>query len=351
MTAGMPGAMLDSVIRQGAERQAEDMELRQIKFFMAVAEERHFGRAAERMYIAQPALSQHVRRLERELGVRLFDRSARQVRLTPAGEAFLSVARRMSRQVDEATNAARRADAGEAGSLGVGVHVSVAAPVLSVVLRHWSRLRPGVRPRLTSGRAGELVDLVRRGELDVALVDGPVSDPTLTSALVREDHMVIVLPVDHPLARQETVSISSLKREQFVSVARRSSVTLHDRFIELCGAAGFSPDVALEVDDPDLLPLAVAAGLGVGLAATALVTGRAMPGVVSRPLDDARAAIPLVAVGLSEGATAQAQEFLHLVQNLHLGGRLLHSASVDLTEPPADLPFAEPATRVLQPAV
>ncbi|HEY4409366.1 MAG TPA: LysR substrate-binding domain-containing protein [Acidimicrobiia bacterium] len=328
------------------------MELRQIKFFMAVAEERHFGRAAERMYIAQPALSQHVRRLERELGVRLFDRSARHVRLTPAGEAFLAVARWMSRQVDEATLAARRAEAGEAGSVGIGVHVSVAAPILSVVLRHWSRLRPAIRPRLMSGRAGELVDLVRRGELDVALVDGPVTDRGLTSALVIEDRMVIVLPADHRLARHETVLIRSLEGEQFVSVARRSSVTLHDRFIELCGAAGFSPEVSVELDDPDLLPLAVAAGLGVGLAASALVAGRVMPGVVSRPLDDARAAIPLVAVAAREGATVQAQEFIHLVQNLHPGGRLLHSATVDLTDPPGGVPVPiGPATLVLQPAV
>jgi DNA-binding transcriptional LysR family regulator len=328
------------------------MELRQIKFFMAVAEERHFGRAAERMFIAQPALSQHVRRLERELEVQLFDRSARHVRLTPAGEAFLEVARRMTRQVDEATQAARRADAGETGSLGVGVHVSVAAPVLCLLLRHWSRLRPAVRPHLTSGRAGELIDLVRRGELDVALVDGPVTDRSLTSAPVTEDQMVIVLPADHALARQEAVSIRSLQGEQFVAVARRCSVALHDRFIELCGAAGFSPDVALEVDDPDLLPLAVAAGLGVGLAATALVAGRVMPGVVFRPLDEARAAIPLVAVAARDGATAQATEFLHLVQNLHHSGRLLHSTTVDLTDAPEDAPaLVGSAPRLLQPAV
>jgi DNA-binding transcriptional LysR family regulator len=318
------------------------MELRQIKFFMAVAEERHFGRAAERMYIAQPALSQHIRRLERELEVQLFDRSARYVRLTPAGEAFWEVARRMSRTAEEATVAARRAEAGETGSLALGVHLPLAAPVLSVLLRHWSRLRPAVHPRLTSGRAGDLVDLVRRRELDVALVDGPVTDRGLTSALVVEDHMVIVLPADHPLAREEAVSFRSLRGEQFVSVARHSSVSLHDRFIELCGAAGFSPEVALEVDDPELLPMAVAAGLGVGLAAGVSMAARVMPGLVCRPVAEARATIPLVAVSAGDGVTAQTREFLHLVEKLHHDRGLLQpiSVAVDLTEP-----------RVLQPAV
>ena len=315
------------------------MELRQIRFFEAVAEDRHFGRAAERMYIAQPALSQHIRRLERELGVQLLDRSARHVRVTPAGEAFLEVARRMLRQVDEGTDAARRAEAGETGSLAVGVHMSVAAPVLSVLLRHWNRVRPAVQPRLTSGRARDLVDLVRRRELDLALVDGPVTDGGLESALVVEDRLVVVLPVDHPLAREETVPLRSLQGERFVAVARRSSVSLHDRLIELCAAAGFNPDIALEVDDPDLLPVAVTAGLGVGLVASISVAGRAMPGLVWRPVADAGAAIPLVAVSAREGATAQTREFLLLVENLRHRSRLLPPAEVDLTE-------AHPAERV-----
>ena len=162
------------------------MELRQIRFFLAVAEERHFGRAAERMCIAQPALLQHLGRLERELGAELFDPSPRRVQLTPAGEAFLEVARRVSRQVDGTSVTAPRSDGGETGSLGLGVHLPVAAPVLSVLLGHWSRLRPAIPPRLTSGRSDELIDLVRRGELDVALVDGPITDRSLRSSLVFE---------------------------------------------------------------------------------------------------------------------------------------------------------------------
>ena len=308
------------------------MELRQIRFFVAVAEDRHFGRAAERMYIAQPALSQHVRRLERELGVELFDRSGRQVRLTPAGEAFLAVAQRMLRQAEEGTDAARRAEAGETGSIAVGVNMSVAAPVLSVLLRHWNRTRPAVRPRLTSGSARELVDLVRRRELDLALVDGPVTDGGLDCALVVEDRLVVVLPSHHPLAREEVVSLRSLRGERFVAVARRASVSLHDRLIELCAGAGFSPDIALEVDDPDLLPVAVTAGLGVGLVASISVAGRPMPGVVWRPLADVGASMPLVAVSAHEGATAQTREFLLLVERLRNRTPLLSQVGLDLTD-------------------
>jgi DNA-binding transcriptional LysR family regulator len=309
------------------------VELRQIRFFVAVAEDRHFGRAAERMYIAQPALSQHIRRLERELGVQLLDRSARQVRLTPAGEAFLAVARRMLRQVDEGTDAARRAEAGETGSLAVGVHMAMTAPVVSVLLRQWHRVRPAVRPRLKAGRARDLVDLVRRRELDLALVDGPITDGSLECVPVVEDRLVVVLPADHPLAREQELSLRSLRAERFITVTRRSSVSLHDRLIELCTAAGFSPEIALEVDDLDMVPVAVAAGLGVGLATSVSVTGTPMPGVVWRPLADATAVIPLVAVSVRDGATRQTRDFLQLLENLRRRSPLL---------PPT---VGEPATR------
>ncbi|MDQ1492630.1 MAG: hypothetical protein QOJ23_5144 [Actinomycetota bacterium] len=310
------------------------MELRQIKFFMTVAEEGHFGRAAERLYVAQPALSQHVGRLERELGAKLFDRAARPVRLTPAGEAFLEVARRVTRQAD---------------GLSLGVHMPVAAPVLSVLLAHWSRLRPTVQPRLTSGRPDELVELVRRRELNVALVDGPVSDSRLRTTLVLEDELVIVLPTDHPLAREDSVALDSLREERFVAVARRSSSTLHDRFIELCGGAGFRPEISLEVDDPDLLPMAVAAGVGVGLAGRLSVTGRALPGLVWRPVADDRATIPLMAVTAGDGMTTQTQEFLHLIETLRHGSRFLPLTTVDLTDTPlGELADARPTRRALQ---
>ena len=332
------------------------MELRQIKLFVAVAEEGHFGRAATRMFISQPALSQHIRRLERELGVQLFDRSSRQVRLTAAGDAFLQVARRMSLQLAEATMAARRADAGELGSLALGVHVPAVAPVLSILLRQWCRLRPAVGPRLTSGQPGELVDLVRRGDLDVALVAGPITDRSVASTLVLEDQMVVVLPADHPLAGKREVSIGDLNDERFVVVSRNASPSVHDRFIALCGADGFSPDVAAEVEDSDLVPLAVAAGLGVGLAARVSMAVRAIPGVICRPLDDPMAVVPLVAVSARDGAGPQTAEFLRLIADLRrceqldlpriMRGTELGSEEIDITDA-----ALRNNRRLLQPAV
>ena len=291
------------------------MELRQIRFAVAVAEDRHFGRAAERMFIAQPALSQHVRRLERELGAQLFDRGARHVRVTPAGEAFLGVARHILRQADEATAAARRAEVGVAGSVSIGASLPMAAPVLSLLLRRSAKARPEVRPTLVAGSARELVELVRRRELDVALIaDSPVHG--LRSIRVLDDPIVVLLPAHHRLARSESLGVADLRDNDFVTVSRETSAALHDRVIALCTMAGLQPRVALEVDDAHLVPVAVAAGLGVGLVPRALATSTALTGITWRPLDDEGALLPLSAVAVEEGATPQAREFLDLIDRL-----------------------------------
>lgn len=314
------------------------MELRQIRFAVAVAEDRHFGRAAERMYIAQPALSQHVRRLERELGAQLFDRGARHVRVTPAGEAFLGVARHILRQADEAAVAARRAEAGEIGSLSVGASLPVVAPVLSLLLRQWAAARPEVRPALVAGQARELVDLVRRRELDVALVEEAPTDEGLRSVQLLDDPIVVLLPSHHPLARGERISMGDLAPNPFVTVSRDTSSALHDHLIARCAATGLTPQIALEVDDPNLLPVAVAAGLGVALVPRALAAATALAGVAWRSLDDGGAAVTLSAVAAKEGATPQTRDFLDLLARLrdHHGLRTASPRHMELAQAPSE---------------
>lgn len=289
------------------------MELRQIRFFAAVAEDRHFGRAAERMYIAQPALSQHIRRLEHELDVRLLDRSGRHVRLTPAGDAFLEGARRLLSLADEAARLARLADVGETGTVAIGIDLAAAAGLLPGALRRWSARRPAVRPVLTAGRRPELLDLLRRRELDLAVLDGPVTDAAFeTEALVEHDAVVLV-PTTHRLADEPHVRVAQLCDEDLVFVDRTVAPGLHDRTIALCDAAGFSPRVSLEVHEPDLVPLAVASGAGVAVVGSNHVADRTFAGVESRPLADTGPLTSVLVAWIDDGATRQAVEFVELL--------------------------------------
>jgi DNA-binding transcriptional LysR family regulator len=298
-----------------AERGAP-VELRQIRFFVAVAEDRHFGRAAERMYIAQPALSQHIRRLEHELDVRLLDRSGRQVRLTPAGEAFLDSARRLLSQAEEAARRARLADVGETGTVAIGVDLAAAAGLLPGALRRWSTRRPAVRPVLTAGRRPELLDLLRRRELDLAVLDGPVTDAAFeTEALVEHDAVVLV-PTTHPLADEPDLHIAQLADEDLVLVDRTVAPGLHDRTIALCDAAGFSPRVSLEVVEPDLVPLAVASGAGVAVVGSNHLTDRTFPGVESRPLVATEPLTSVLVAWIDDGATRQTIAFVEVLVEL-----------------------------------
>ena len=304
--------MLDEVVRH--LRSA--VELRQIRFAVAVAEDRHFGRAAERMFIAQPALSQHVRRLERELGVRLFDRGGRHVRVTPAGEAFLAVARHILRQADEATTAARRAEAGEAGWVSVGASLPFAAPLASLVLRRWVAARPNVRPLLHSGRSCDLVDLVRRRELDIALVEEATGDDALRLVHALDDPLVAVLPTHHALGREEHVHPMDLAAAPLVTVSRSASAAVHDALIAVCHGAGVPPHITAEVEDPSLVPVAVSAGLGVGLLPRNAAVAFGLDDVTWRPLTGDPVSVPLHAAAIAEDPTPQALDFLELVASL-----------------------------------
>jgi DNA-binding transcriptional LysR family regulator len=286
------------------------VELRQIRFFVAVAEDRHFGRAAERMYIAQPALSQHIRRLEHELDVRLFDRSGRHVRLTPAGDAFLEGARRLLAQADETARRARLADAGESGTVTIGVNIAAAGSLLPGALRSWSIRRPTVRPVLTAARRPELLDLLRRHELDLAVLDGPVADAAFETEVLVEYDTVLLLPAAHPLGDEAEVDIGQLSDEEFVLLDRTVAPGLHDRTIAMCDSAGFSPHVSLEVQDPGLVPLAVASGAGVAVTGSNHVADRSFAGVRARPLVGADPMTSVLVAWIDDGATRQTLEFI-----------------------------------------
>ena len=239
------------------------MELRQLEYFVTVAQEKSFTRAAERLQVAQPGVSQQIRRLEAELGVTLFDRSSRRPRLTAAGEALLPHAR----EALAATEAGRHALASLkdvlAGTLLLGAIPGIPDLDLSGLLAAFHSAYPAVDMALREDQPAALIEGLRRDELDVAVVGLSSSDPPhgLLVDVIRVEPLVLVTSLDHRLAARESVSVIQLRGESFVSLTRAS--VLRGLVEQACAAAGFSARVALETTEVSLLCDLVAHGLGV----------------------------------------------------------------------------------------
>ena len=240
------------------------MELRHLRYFVAVAEEMNFGRAAQRLAISQPPLSQQVKDLEHELGAELIDRSRRRIRLTHAGALFLEEARLALSQAEKAARTARRAQRGEIGTLSVGFVGSATYQVLPEALRSFRERYPDVELRLRTMHGAQQVEAFREGRIQVGVLRPPVDDYLATRTLL-EETLVAALPADHPLARSRKVGLSELAGEHFVLAPRTSGPATHDRIVGLCRRAGFSPDVAQESAELQTVAGLVAAGMGVAL--------------------------------------------------------------------------------------
>jgi DNA-binding transcriptional LysR family regulator len=262
------------------------MELRHLRYFVAVAEERHFGRAAARLHIAQPPLSQQIRRFEAELGEPLLYRTTRSVELAPAGEVLLDRAREILAAVDAAIDDARRAARGEYGRLAVGFTGSSTYELLPALAAALRRELPGVvldlrGELLTPAQVARLVD----GTLDLGLLRPPVRERDLSLEVLRSEPLVAVLPESHPLADSEAVALERLEHEPFVTYPSHFRSVLHDAVEDACAAHGFKPLAAHEVAETATLVSFVAAGLGVSLV-PASVRNMTVHGAVYRPLAD-----------------------------------------------------------------
>jgi DNA-binding transcriptional LysR family regulator len=290
------------------------MELRHLRYFVAVAEELHFGRAAERLHVAQPALSQQVQALERELGVPLLARNRRGVALTEPGRLFLVEARRTLAQAAAAADVARRAAEGRAGRLRIG-YVDVALwGVLPAVLRAFRDRHPGVAVTLHERLPHQQLAMLRAGTLDVC-VGPPPPAGTADSAPVSDDAVVVALPDGHPLAEREAVALAELAGEPWVMVPARVPTRLGRVVLAACAEAGFTPRVAQEARQLDALVALVSAGLGVTLVPSAAERVR-RAGVTFRPLRDSSLRLPLVAAWRRGEPPPTAASFLGVLREV-----------------------------------
>ncbi|TWB37668.1 LysR family transcriptional regulator [Nitrospirillum pindoramense] len=244
------------------------MDIRHLRYFTAVAEELHFTRAAEKLGIRQPPLSQQIQQLEREIGSPLFHRLSRGVELTAVGVSFLKDAKAILAQIDQALASARQVARGEKGRLRMGLSMSVTAhPWIARLIRDYRAQHPGVQVTLELNDFGQLTDAVRDGALDVALVRGRTAEiPGLTTYAVVEEKLLAALPLGHRLADAGTLDLAELADEDFLIIPRTAGPNIYDIMIAACRKAGFSPRIVQEVPAfPPLLNL-VEAGLGVALA-------------------------------------------------------------------------------------
>jgi DNA-binding transcriptional LysR family regulator len=261
------------------------MELRHLRYFVAVAEELHFRRAAERLHVAQPAVSEQVRKLEDELGVRLFDRTPRNVALTDAGAALLPEARRVLRGAEAARLAARSASDRPARVLRIGYVPTALLASVPRTLRRLVATTPNLQTTMEPGSGLELSDAVRAGELDAAVVSLPVPAAGVRVTPLGEQRAVAAFPVGHEHAVKPQVALAQIAPERIVVLPRDADRPLYDAVLAACRAAGISPTL-IEMPDGhlDQVLLAVASGAGMAVLPECVSERYADPGVRFVPL-------------------------------------------------------------------
>ncbi|QYJ14819.1 HTH-type transcriptional regulator BenM [Rubrobacter xylanophilus DSM 9941] len=292
------------------------MELRHLRYFVAVAEEMSFNRAARRLRMAQPPLSTQIKQLERELGVRLFDRTSRGVRLTEAGELLLEEARRLFVQLDQTTRLIQRVGHGEVGRLALGFVPSATNEVLPPILREFTSRFPGVELFLREMRPDMVVQRLHEQQIDAGFLFLPLEDAALHVECISREPLVLALPESHPLASRRQVRLQEVSEEPFILPARYPMPGLYGQVTEACRAAGFEPKaVQKDVWLMQTIVGLVAGGIGVALV-PASVRNLSRRGVVYRPVRGLSPSVELGMVWRREARGAVLAAFLQVAREV-----------------------------------
>jgi DNA-binding transcriptional LysR family regulator len=315
------------------------MELRQLTYFVAVAEELNFSRAAGRMYLSQPALSQQVHKLEQELGVQLFDRSRNRIELTEAGATLLDGARRILVQVEKTTRSTREVGGAERSHLAVGFPEYANHTLVADILQAYQQRYPYVdfeeHEIFTLQETLQQVEKLRRGSLQAGFLLAPVQDDELSSETILDIELVAAIPDTHPLAANDEIMMKDLADERIILFSRRFHPYCYDYVVGCCKKAGFEPEV-VQRNEPQLYSGAttyrmVASGVGVGIVARPLVSPSRLPGVVFRPLREPSPVLELAVTWKADDPSPNLQAFLEIVREF--------AAPVEVPEP-VDEPFS-----------
>ncbi|MGD0716349.1 MAG: LysR family transcriptional regulator [Gaiellaceae bacterium] len=259
------------------------MELRRLRYFIAVAEELHFGRAAERLHMAQPPLSQQVKALEAELGVQLLQRNRRRVELTDSGRLLLEEGSLLLAHAANVEELLRRSGTGEVGRLALGYFGSVTYDLLPAVLQAFRVRFPNIALQLQELSTADQVVALRERKIDIGLVHLPVKDTRIELTLLTMERLIVALPTSHPLTARAQIVAADLGGDSFILFPRRNAPGYYDEILALCRESGFSPNIVYEVANQQAIIALVSAGAGVALVPESTQNLR-QPGVVYRPL-------------------------------------------------------------------
>jgi DNA-binding transcriptional LysR family regulator len=293
------------------------MELRHLRYFAAVAEELHFGRAAERLMVAQPALSQQIKQLEHELGVRLLERNRRRVALTDAGRAFLKDAKDILARSEAAILSAQSTLRGQVGSLVVGFNSGALADLLPATVGMFRRQFQGVQVVLREMTTAEQAVALRERRIDLGFLCPPVppSDERLfrIERLLREP-LILVLPRRHPLVRRRQVPLGILAKEDIVMCLDDVGYCAQVR--DICRAAGFEPRIAQAADEGETAMALVEAGVGVSLMPAWWRRKLRRPGVIIRDLEDATATVEMAMAWRKDDPSLPLRNFIETARGV-----------------------------------
>jgi DNA-binding transcriptional LysR family regulator len=295
------------------------MELRHLRYFVAVAEELHFSRAAERLHVAQPAVSEQVRKLEEELGVRLLNRTKRTVSLTDAGAALLSGARRVLQQVEMARLATQQVRDGAAARVRIGYAPAALPTIVHKALQRLGASMKELEAVLEPGFGLELIAAVRDERLDAAIVSLPAPTAGLRTTQLGYERAVATLRVGHRQAVQPAIRLDQLAPERIVVLPREASRPFYDAVMAACQHAGLSPSL-VETSGTCVEPalLAVASGAGIGLLPESVAERYSTPGIRFVPIDGEQPAVATAIVTRRDSSHLPTAAFLRAVSEAHM---------------------------------
>lgn len=290
------------------------MELRHLRYFVTVAEEMHFGRAAKRLNMAQPPLSKQIQQLERELDVLLFHRIKRRIELTDAGKVLVEKANQILSQVDKACQLTRQVYRGEAGQLIIGFTGSTMYN-LQPILQSYRAKFPSVDVVLRRLGTSDQVQALHEGLIHVGLLITPIESKLLNVLPIMKQRFVAALPKSHPLATKTTpLQVQELENESFIMTPRRAGPVYYDTMVSICQQAGFVPQITLEAHELETIVSFISAGMGVSLIPRLFQTLQ-VEGVLYKELQDVDTTLETSIAWRTDETTHTVDIFVNLIKN------------------------------------